>query len=162
MRDQSMDIEKLYEKYGPMVLRRCRQILSDEEDAMDATQDVFVRLCQAGGRVEIDHPSSFLFVAATNECLNRLRSRSRRGPSDGDPLLLRIATMDDTEDRVGALSTLRRLFAQNPPSTRTMAVLHYVDGMTLEETAKETGMSVSGVRKRLRALHNSLTRIVSV
>jgi RNA polymerase sigma-70 factor (ECF subfamily) len=33
-----------------------------------------------------------------------------------------------------------------------MAVLHYVDGMTLEETAETVGLSVSGVRKRLRSL----------
>ncbi len=33
-----------------------------------------------------------------------------------------------------------------------MAVLHYVDGMTLEEVASHVGMSVSGVRKRLRLL----------
>jgi RNA polymerase sigma-70 factor (ECF subfamily) len=33
-----------------------------------------------------------------------------------------------------------------------MAVLHYVDGMTLEQVARECGLSVSGVRKRLRAL----------
>jgi RNA polymerase sigma-70 factor (ECF subfamily) len=33
-----------------------------------------------------------------------------------------------------------------------MAVLHFVDGMTLEETADAVGLSVSGVRKRLRGL----------
>jgi RNA polymerase sigma-70 factor (ECF subfamily) len=33
-----------------------------------------------------------------------------------------------------------------------IAVLHLVDGLSLEETARETGMSVSGVRKRLRQL----------
>jgi RNA polymerase sigma-70 factor (ECF subfamily) len=33
-----------------------------------------------------------------------------------------------------------------------MAFLHYVDGLTLHETAKETGLSVSGVRKRLAGL----------
>ena len=33
-----------------------------------------------------------------------------------------------------------------------MAILHYLDGYTLEETAKKMNMSVSGVRKRLRAL----------
>ena len=33
-----------------------------------------------------------------------------------------------------------------------MAVLHYVDGMTLEEVARHVGLSVSGVRKRLRIL----------
>jgi RNA polymerase sigma-70 factor (ECF subfamily) len=33
-----------------------------------------------------------------------------------------------------------------------MAVMHYVDGMTYEEVAREVGLSVSGVRKRLRTL----------
>jgi RNA polymerase sigma-70 factor (ECF subfamily) len=37
-----------------------------------------------------------------------------------------------------------------------MAVMHYVDGMTLAEVARETGYSVSGVRKRLRALRSTL------
>jgi DNA-directed RNA polymerase specialized sigma24 family protein len=41
---------------------------------------------------------------------------------------------------------LDRLFGREPESTRTMAVLHYVDGFTLEEVARETGLSVSGVR----------------
>ena len=43
-----MNVERLYEKYGPMVLRRCRQLLGDEEEAMDVTQDVFVKLLQDG------------------------------------------------------------------------------------------------------------------
>ena len=36
--------------------------------------------------------------------------------------------------------------------TGVIAVLHHVDGMTLEEVAAEVGLSVSGVRKRLRTL----------
>ena len=40
-----------------------------------------------------------------------------------------------------------------------MAVYHFLDGMTLEETARETGMSVSGVRKRLRNLRKTLYEI---
>jgi RNA polymerase sigma-70 factor (ECF subfamily) len=40
-----------------------------------------------------------------------------------------------------------------------MAVLHYVDGLTLEQVAAETGLSVSGVRKRLKKLRQTLTGI---
>jgi RNA polymerase sigma-70 factor (ECF subfamily) len=40
-----------------------------------------------------------------------------------------------------------------------MAVLHHVDGLTLEEVARECGMSVSGVRKRLRALRDALKEL---
>ena len=44
------------------------------------------------------------------------------------------------------------LFEGELESTRFLAVLVFVDGYTLEEAAKEVGMSVSGVRKRLRNL----------
>jgi RNA polymerase sigma-70 factor (ECF subfamily) len=37
-----------------------------------------------------------------------------------------------------------------------MATLHYLDGWTLEEVAREVGLSVSGVRKRLRSLRGEL------
>lgn len=40
-------------------------------------------------------------------------------------------------------------------TTRTIAMLHYVDRFTLEETAEMVKMSVSGVRKRLRKLRES-------
>jgi RNA polymerase sigma-70 factor (ECF subfamily) len=33
-----------------------------------------------------------------------------------------------------------------------MAVMHYVDGLTLQEVSMAVGLSVSGVRKRLRTL----------
>jgi RNA polymerase sigma-70 factor (ECF subfamily) len=47
---------------------------------------------------------------------------------------------------------LASIFAKEKPSTRVIAVMHFVDGLTYEETAAEVGLSVSGVRKRLRGL----------
>ena len=35
-------------------------------------------------------------------------------------------------------------------------MLHFADGMTLQEVADEVGMSMSGVRKRLRGLRERL------
>ena len=43
-----------------------------------------------------------------------------------------------------------------PASTRTMATLHLLDGMTLQEVADAVGLSVSGVRKRLRTFQAKL------
>jgi RNA polymerase sigma-70 factor (ECF subfamily) len=37
--------------------------------------------------------------------------------------------------------------------------MHLCDGMTLEETAREAGLSVSGVRKRLTRLRVRLTAL---
>ena len=43
-----------------------------------------------------------------------------------------------------------------------MAILHYLDGYTLEETAKKMNMSVSGVRKRLRILREKALEIAAL
>ena len=49
-----------------------------------------------------------------------------------------------------------RLFGRHPVSSRTIALLHYLDGLTLEQVAEVVGLSVSGVRKRLRSLRHAL------
>ena len=142
-----------------MVMRRCRQLLKEENEALDATQDVFVQILKRRDRLEMTHPSSLLYRIATNQCLNRIRDRQRRARMPGDGFLERVAVLDDTEPRLEARSVLERLFGRHQESTRTMAVLHFQDGMTLEEVAGEVGMSVSGVRKRLRGLRASLGEV---
>lgn len=151
-RDLSTDVDGLYRRYGPMVLRRCRFLLRDEHQALDAMQDVFVNVLRRRDSLTGEAPSALLYKVATNVCLNRMRS-ARRNPQDADDaLLLKIAALDDLEEKTAAQRLLERLFGNEPASSRTIAVMHLVDGMTLEETAAHVGLSVSGVRKRLRTL----------
>jgi RNA polymerase sigma factor (sigma-70 family) len=148
----AIDVEALYRKYGPMVLRRCRRLLQNEEKALDAMQDTFVQLLRHADRLTADAPSSLLYRIATNVCLNILRGEKRRPMSGKEELLMEIASIDEHEERSVTRAFLEELFSREKESTRTIAVLHYVDKLTLEETAAEVGLSVSGVRKRLRAL----------
>src|SRR6185436_1383508 len=136
--------------------RRCRKLLRHDARAQDAMQDVFVSLLRHEERLDDTALSSLLLRMATNVCLNKLRT-DRRHPEDRDEeLLQRIAAApvdsDDgsSESRTVAQNLLAKLFRSGDPlaaSTRTIAVLHLVDGMTLEEVAREAGLSVSGVRK---------------
>ena len=151
----TVDSEAYYAKYGPMVLRRCRKLLGDDQSARDAMHDVFVQILSREGQLADQAPSSLLFRIATNVCLNRLRTRRRR-PEDGDALLLDIATKSDPAARSAARSALDTLFRHEPETTALIAVLHLYDGMTLEEVAAEVGMSVGGVRKRLAKLRDKL------
>ncbi len=151
MNNWAIDVEALYERYEPMVLRRCRRLLEDEDEAQDVAQEVFVRLLKHSERLSGRYPSSLLYRIATNLSLNRLRDRNRRPRLVGEDVLHRIATSTDLD----APLLVDRLLGRQPESTRTMAVLHYIDGMTLAQVAREFAMSVSGVRKRLRALKSS-------
>lgn len=156
---KEMDIEGYYRRYGPMVLRRCRRLLKDEELAVDAMQDVFVKLVRYKGRLDASSPASLLYRMATNVCLNRLRTSRRKPETRDDELLCRLADLAGPEERLQARSSLFRLFGTEKESTGTIAALHLLDGMTLEEVASEVGMSVSGVRKRLRPLKARLAEL---
>jgi RNA polymerase sigma-70 factor (ECF subfamily) len=148
----AVDVEAYYKKYGPMVLRRCRFMLHDEEQALDAMQDVFVEILRREKDLVHYAPSSLLYTVATNVCLNRIRRTKRRSETADDQLIQNIAGDHGPEEQTLTSHFLERVFANEPESTRTIAFLHYVDGFTLEETAQQVGLSVSGVRKRLRAL----------
>jgi RNA polymerase sigma-70 factor (ECF subfamily) len=153
----SVDIESLYRTHGPMVLRRCRTLLRDENKALDAMHDVFLELLRRESRLDAKAPAGLLLTTATHVCLNRLRSERRRPEDPDDDLLVRIASLgSDAEDLSLARRALDRIFGGEPDSTRLIAVLLYVDRLTLEEVAAEVGMSVSGVRKRLRTLRERL------
>src|SRR4051812_36566150 len=144
-----------------MVLRRCRRLLGDEQEALDACQDVFVRVVQRRARLGARDPPSLLYGTATTVCLNRLRDRRRQPVTGDDAVLYRIAHAEEPGGASEARLLLDRLFGRHPESSRTIAVLHYVDGLTLEEVAQEIGLSVSGVRKRLRGLRSSLTNMTA-
>lgn len=147
------EIEQWYRTYGPMVLRRCRQLLgNNEERARDAMHETFVRVLQASSRIRGDFPSSLLFRVATNICLNIIRDDKVLGRSVRIDALGEIAGPNESAAHMfSAGQWLDRLFRRANPATRDMAVLHFVDGMTFAEVAAETGYSESGVRKRIRA-----------
>jgi len=159
----AIDVERLYRTYGPMVLRRCRQLLKSEERARDAMQEVFVRLIRSSDRITDQYPSSLLYRMATNVSLNAIRAdKARNVVDDSDTVLDNLAGVDDRVERFEWRSVLRRALGSEPSSTRYMAVLHFVDGLTLEEVAREVSMSVSGVRKRLRQLREQVHGIAEL
>jgi RNA polymerase sigma factor (sigma-70 family) len=142
-----------------MVLRRCRRLLGNNEEALDACQDVFVRVMEYRDRLNDGYPSSLLYRIATNVCLNRIRDRVRRPSTPDEERLASIAAAETPGAGSEARLLLDWLFRRHPESSRTIAVLHYVDGLTYEEVANQTRLSVSGVRKRLRRLRQTLEEI---
>ena len=154
-----MAFSKLYEAYAPMVYRRCVFLLKDDAEAKDMVQNVFLRVYERMDTLDLSQPSSLLWNTATRLCLNRIRDKKRRGLDvDSSELLLTIACAEE-DDGIEARGLLAKIFSKEQESTRTIATLHYVDGMTLEETAETVGLSVSGVRKRLRTLQAKIKNL---
>ena len=147
----AIDVAAWYEKYGPMVIRRCRKILGNEEDALDAVHDVFINVMRGKEKLHGRYPSSLLYTMATNTCLNRLRKKRREIPSDlsgeGDAGF----SMDEGYDQVEAEILLEDILLDESEMDRSISFMYHADGMTLKEIGEAVGLSISGVRKRLEA-----------
>ena len=147
----AIDINAWYEKYGPMVIRRCRSILKNEEDSMDAVQDVFVNLLKGENHLHGQFPSSLLYTMATNICLNRLRKKKRemlKGSFEDSETGFSI---DEGYDQVEAEILINDILKNESEMNRTIFFMYHVDGMTLKEIGEAVNLSISGARKRLEA-----------
>ena len=158
----AVNVEELYTRYGPMVYRRCRALLKDDQAAEELMQETFIQILRRQDVLEVHAPSSMLYRTATNLCLNRIRAKGRRPEDPDDELVMRIASAPDSGGVSEARSVLARIFSTQKESTRTMATLLLLDGMTLDEVAEEVGMSVSGVRKRMRGLKAHVAELEGV
>ncbi|MCL2479972.1 MAG: sigma-70 family RNA polymerase sigma factor [Treponema sp.] len=145
----NIDIEACYTRYAPMIFRRCMGILRNEDEALDAAQDVFVKLLTHQNTLHGQFLSSLLYIMATNTCLNLLRQRKRQGSVNQDPEPLFPAIQDREYEKIEARILMDALMEQESESTRAICFLYHGDGMSLKEIGKLMGLSVSGVRKRL-------------
>jgi RNA polymerase sigma-70 factor (ECF subfamily) len=135
------DIAVLFERYGPMVYRRARQILGHDGDAEEALQEVFIRaLTRADTFASRSAVSTWLYRITTNYCLNLIRDRSRRrelwathGPG---PEAAVEATPTPSK-----MMMVRRLLAEADEAQAQAAVYVHVDGMSHQEAARVMGVS---------------------
>jgi RNA polymerase sigma factor (sigma-70 family) len=150
----SSDLDDIYRRHGPAVLRRARQILGSHADAEEALQDVFLSLARAphqfDGRSSM---TTFLYSVTTHLCLNRLRDHRRRAAIlRGQARVVSGGAADAPDGERAAI--LRQLIARMPDELATPAVHHYFDEMTHEEIAELLGCSrrhVGDLIERTRA-----------
>ena len=148
----AIGVDALYRRYGPMVLRRCRTLLHDEDRALDAMQDVFVQVLRHQDKLNARYPSSLLYRIATNTCLNILRGAKRRRDISNDELLEGLPGSGSTEDQAVDRVLIEQLFEGEKGSTRRIAEMRAVEDLSWEETARRVGLSVTGARKRMSVL----------
>ena len=146
-------VEILYNRYGSMVYHRCLRILGNEQDARDAVQEVFARVMRHYGNFRSESsPSTWIIRISTNHCLNVIRNRKgRRAKLQANKEDLQPTDAHGTRgfDGVERSQLVRLLLDRFDPEIQRLVIHYYIDGMTKEEIARQVGLSVPTVRKRL-------------
>lgn len=121
------DVEDLYHRYGPMVLRRCRRFVKDGEKALDAMQDTFVQVLRHESRLGADGHSSLLYRIATNALLAAdpfqasfvptTKAMRRMGPGSSGAASVRSGTSSHAATRRSRARSRRRAARSTRPTT---------------------------------------------
>ncbi len=154
-------LTELYRRFGPAVYRVALGLTHDEEEAMDIMQDTFLAYMRDPSSRGAS-PFTVLYQIATHKAVDRLRRRSRWSGSLG---ILSVTDEEKAEQRrevetaheggtgrVEALQDLAVLTADESPRALTAAVLHFVEGHTLEEVGQVLGLSRKTASKLLHRL----------
>jgi|SRR5690554_683596 len=146
--ESQQEIRSLYERYASMVHIRCRSFLKSEDDAWDATQEIFMKLLYALPNIQKKESIySWLISTATNHCISVLRKKKHlmfneeyHGVKDGS----------FPQEKNMVLHEIFKHFL-NPwdRKIREVVIYTYFDGYKQEEIAKITGMGESTIRRYL-------------
>jgi RNA polymerase sigma factor (sigma-70 family) len=139
-----VDLGALYRSYGHSVLRRARSILGSDADAKDVLHEIFAGLVsrpeQFSGK---SAPSTFLYAAATNACLARLRDHKNRVRLLAEHVEPWTTEVDPRTPDTRVL--VRAMLAELPEDEARAAVYYHLDGMSHAEIAEVLGCSASHV-----------------
>ena len=149
-----MDLRALYPQAAPALTRKCARMLGNRADAEDVVQQLFVDLIRRDVQgVELP----YLFRAATNRCLNRMRDQGRRAAllaQQGAGTLWFEAPRVD--DRVIGQDLLLQLVDRLDDRSAEILALHFLDGLHQGEVATLLGISRRAVVQRIAKIRSEL------
>jgi RNA polymerase sigma factor (sigma-70 family) len=151
---------ELVRRHGPMVLGVCRRVLGNGPDADDAFQAAFIVLARKGSALRNERSvGSWLFGVARFVAL-RARAKARRRRAH-ESRAGRVAPIE-TGTEPDLLATVDEELQRLPARYRAPLIACFLQGQTQEEAARETGCSLSTLRRRLdrgrELLRQRLTR----
>lgn len=158
-----LEMDTLFRRYYPVVARWSFRFCRDHEEALELSQEVFLRVHTRIDSFRMESRfSTWLYKVARNVAINRAASRKRTRqllvemseewePSDPAPSVERLAERQELVD------LLRRAMVEElDPIEAKVMELHFIDGVTLEgvtqmlKLANKSGAKayiVSGKRK---------------
>jgi RNA polymerase sigma-70 factor (ECF subfamily) len=172
-------IGELYTRYTHLVYGNCLRFMGNEEDAKDAVMQVFEKLIRVLAETEIHYFSSWLYQVSSRHCLMVLRKRGSeqralegftaeiaqhfmengpgvhlnegegegQGQGEGEGMV-------EGKDLAQAMASLKE-------GQRRCVELMYLEGLSYQAIAEETGYSLKQVKSYIQNAKRNLKILLS-
>jgi RNA polymerase sigma factor (sigma-70 family) len=150
-------MERLYSEHNQALIRFLMTRVDSEQEAQDVAHEAYVRMLQLDTRGAVSYLSAYLFKTAANIAIDRIR-RTQTGERVRQSVsrALGEAAFPAPEHEVASLQELEliaRYLEELPPKCRQAFYLHRIHDMSLDDIARELG-----VTKRM--VHHYLLRAI--
>jgi len=145
--------------YQSMAYNLAYRILNDPHAAADATQDAFVSAFKAMPKFRGGSFKAWILRIVTNACYDQLRRKQRRPTESLDSLPIEpdhISYLRDPAEQPSEYAERQELnralqlgIQTLPLEQRTVVILSDVQGLSYQEIAQVTGLSLGTVKSRL-------------
>jgi RNA polymerase sigma-70 factor (ECF subfamily) len=153
--------------YQSMAYNVAYRILGDQDAAADATQDAFLSAFKAIGKFRGGSFKAWILRIVTNACYDQLRRKQRQPTTSLDALLVlepapvRSLTAPEESPEEYALrqelsGAIQVGVGTLPPDQRIALILSDVQGLSYQEIAEVTGVSLGTVKSRLSRARGKL------
>lgn len=150
-----------------MVHNVAYRILGDCDAAADATQDAFLSAFKAIAKFRGGSFKAWLLRIVTNTCYDQLRRKQRRPTASLDALLVLdpapirpLTDPGESPEEFAMRQELSRVIQVGigalPPEQRVALVLSDVQGLSYQDIAEATGVSLGTVKSRLSRARGKL------
>ena len=149
------DFDTLVIRYKDMIFNLCFNITGDYDEAVDCSQEVFIKMYKNLRKFEFRSSlSTWLYTIALNTCRNRLSSAyaKKKISIDGFENTHRAGNEYEPEfiyERREGQSAIRKAISMLPEEERVLIVLKDLDQRSYDEITAITGVKAGTVKSRL-------------
>ncbi len=151
---------ELYDRHAARVYGYSRKILNDEDLARDVLQDCFLKLLTMArkNKAVINIPALLLRMARNN-CLNMLKQQRHEVIDDVNTQ--NQAIRDTPYEETDALRLIEAALETLPEDYREAFLLKEHAGMTYQEVAQASNISMTAARSRIFRARKALKEILA-
>lgn len=156
------DLAAMFRQYRLPAFRFALQMLGNREDAMDVTQEAFIRLHRHWHRRDPERPfAPWLYAILRNLAIDLLRQRGRHRTEDAQAAALHPSSAPGPEvlaERDERRRAVWAAIASLPPMLREAVILRDLHGLSYAEMAEALGVPASTVASRLHDARTALRK----
>ena len=161
----------LYLRYRGRIHGVIRAIISNPEDALDVTQDVFLKAYQGLGNFKkASQFYSWIYRITINRCIDFMRQRSKHRVMSDDPVSDDVFYSNVANRHPSAPSKaveneefyvyLSRAVMQLSPKQREVFILRYREELPLKEIGRKMGRSTGTIKAHLFQAQRNLRALL--